>query len=278
MNIYLNASQTNNQLWPIINQEPVALIKLADKYLIEYLLESCKDAGINQLTIVGGQFYELLEKELGYGVKWGIQLTYKEKLPEAKNNIIINVDSLYDMPFNDLITACKNNLVSGNTHYSLELSQHIFKIFDYFSYYFTCMKLVGGELKYNTIDFHQSGYRVIEGERVQYNPDSIKDGYLSIGNQSKISPTTSISDNVIIGNNVIVDDYAQLSRCIILENTYVGKMLKVDYSIITGNYLLSMKNDSCTNISDDIIIDNLKKNETYFNSFMKKPERAEIFA
>lgn len=119
------------------------------------------------------------------------------------------------------------------------------------------MKLVRNQLKECVIDPHQAGYKVIEGSRISYNQESITNGYAFIGDRTRIAPTSTVSSDVLIGADVVIDDYAQLNRCIVLDSTYIGKMLKVEHSIVKGNYLISLKNNTCTTISDDLLISDL---------------------
>ena len=292
MKIYLNATSVNENLWPLIENEPVALIKLAGKFLIEYLLESCTRSEIKSIIIIGGRHCDTLKDKLGTGTKWGIELTYKDNITNSKDLAIINVDSLYNMDLHDLIEMSKNNKQellhdyfiqnnyndATNDHNEMYLksgcgsdysTNEILKIHNYSSYYDACMKLVSSQLSECMIDPHQFGYKVIEGSRVVYNQENFTNGYTFIGDRTRISPTSKLSSNVVIGADVVIDDYAQLNHSIIMDNTYIGKMLKVDNSIVKGNYLLSIKYDSCTKIKDKILIDNLRL-KTRNKGFMKR--------
>ncbi len=292
MKIYLNATSVNENLWPLIENEPVALIKLAGKFLIEYLLESCTRSEIKSIIIIGGRHCDTLKDKLGTGTKWGIELTYKDNITNSKDLAIINVDSLYNMDLHDLIEMSENNkqeflhdqLIKNNynnatnDHNEIYLksgyganysTNEILKIHNYSSYHDACMKLVSSELSECMIDPHQFGYKVIEGSRVVYNQENFTNGYTFIGDRTRISPTSKLSSNVVIGTDVVIDDYAQLNRSIIMDNTYIGKMLKVDNSIVKGNFLLSLKHNSCTKITDKILIDNLHL-KTSNKGFMRR--------
>jgi len=273
MEVYLNATSVNKNLWPLIENEPVALIKLADKYLIEYLFESCVRSGIKSVNVIGGRYCDILKHKLGTGNKWGLIITYQDTINVSNDSFLIHADSLYNIDLTELInisvqncdalstsapvTSDTNHRNTNRTQLSDQNDHTIFRIDDYSSYYSACMKLVRNQLKECVIDPHQAGYKVIEGSRISYNQESITNGYAFIGDRTRIAPTSTVSSDVLIGADVVIDDYAQLNRCIVLDSTYIGKMLKVEHSIVKGNYLISLKNNTCTTISDDLLISDL---------------------
>jgi len=68
-----------------------------------------------------------------------------------------------------------------------------------------------------------------------------------LGDSVKIGDDVLIGPKVYIGNNSEIEDYAEISNCIIFDNVKVGKNFKLDNCIIVKNTELNFDNFSNEN-------------------------------
>ncbi|OQW93223.1 MAG: hypothetical protein BWK79_12295 [Beggiatoa sp. IS2] len=76
MKAIIFADRNGNELLPLTERTCVALLPIAAKPLIEYTLEALLTAGIHEVILVISAFADQLEKHLGTGERWGLQIEY----------------------------------------------------------------------------------------------------------------------------------------------------------------------------------------------------------
>jgi len=65
-----------------------------------------------------------------------------------------------------------------------------------------------------------------------------------LGDKVKIGDDVLIGPNVFIGSNSVIEDYAEISNCIIFDNVKVGKNFKLDNCIIAKDSKFNFDNFS----------------------------------
>jgi mannose-1-phosphate guanylyltransferase/phosphomannomutase len=70
-----------------------------------------------------------------------------------------------------------------------------------------------------------------------------------LGDNCKIAPTAKFNGNVIVGNNTIIDEFAELTDCIIGSNVRIGKGVRMKRVILWDN----VKVGSFSELTDDVI-------------------------
>jgi hypothetical protein len=73
---------------------------------------------------------------------------------------------------------------------------------------------------------------------------------LIIGNNTRLSALTVIGPDVIIGSRCIVDQQSELSRCVILDGTYIGRNLEIRDKIVAGRRLIDPADGTVAAIDD----------------------------
>jgi mannose-1-phosphate guanylyltransferase len=112
------AAGQGTRLHPLTEQIPKALVPVAGRPMIEYSLLLLKRYGIRDIVINLHHLGEQIERYLGDGAQWGLQITYSKEpdlldtgggLLKAKpflqggRFIVINTDVLIDLSLNELI-------------------------------------------------------------------------------------------------------------------------------------------------------------------------------
>jgi hypothetical protein len=131
---------------------------------------------------------------------------------------------------------------------------HPFPIDSIGGYFDLNMKMVGGEFsRYVTVGFAEEdgssiGYNVLTPPSAHLRPPIL------VGNDCRFGPMTTIGDKAIIGDHVIVDSHSELSNCIILKDTYIGRNLEISHKIVCGNLLISPDDGTTVKIDDSWVV------------------------
>jgi len=126
------------------------------------------------------------------------------------------------------------------------------------SYYDLNMCLVGGELSH----YVPPGYLNGDGASIGYNvmiPLSVElRPPLVIGNDCRIHSMAVVGPNAVIGNHVIVDRQTELSDCVVIDGTYLGRNLEISGKIVSGSRVVSPDDGSVVELSEPWLLARLE--------------------
>jgi len=86
----LLADRSGNELEPINQFYPPALLPIAGKSPLEYWIEILSKRGIHRAYIVIGPSSRLIKKQIGAGGRWGIKITYLTSRGDEKPTDLFN--------------------------------------------------------------------------------------------------------------------------------------------------------------------------------------------
>ncbi len=117
-------------------------------------------------------------------------------------------------------------------------------------YYELNMRLVRGEV----VRYLSPGYYAADGSYVGYNvvlpPAAKAQPPLMVGNDCRLAPLSSVGPDVVMGSRVVVDSQSTLTRCVVLDGTYVGRGLEIDGKIVAGRRLVDPESGAAIDIAD----------------------------
>ena len=58
------------------------------------------------------------------------------------------------------------------------------------------------------------------------------------GDDCRFGALTTIGPNAVIANHVIIDAYSELTDCLVLDDTYIGRNLEIRNKIVSGNRII----------------------------------------
>lgn len=105
------------------------------------------------------------------------------------------------------------------------------------------------------------GYFSKDGAHVGYNviipPAANVQPPLVIGSNTRLSALTVIGPDVALGERCIVDRQSELTRCVILDGTYIGRNLEISDKIVAGRRLIDPADGTVVGIDDPWLLSNV---------------------
>jgi hypothetical protein len=121
-------------------------------------------------------------------------------------------------------------------------------------YYDLNMSVVGAGAKrylrpgYSLKDDVSIGFNVVLPPSVTVTPP------VAIGNNCRLGAMTSVGPLAVVGNHAIIDRQTELSECVILDGTYVGRGLEIRGKIVVGNRLVDPESGMVAEINDPLLV------------------------
>jgi len=279
---------------PDPDRRPWGLLPVGNRPVLEYWLEACVSLGIRGVRIVLGEGADLIEAYAGEGEKWGLQITYSFQVPgEAPDAFprrspeqwrgdgllflcapafplrsetpprlpdhATSVWKLNDNPVGFLTTDpaaldaflnSKSPPLSSAPDCGIQASS-LDTAKDYFD---LNMRMVDGEIR----NYLAPGYSLKEDSCVGFNvvipPSTRLQPPLMIGNNCRFQPLTVLGPGAVIGNQVVVDSQTELSSCVVLDGTYLGKNLEFQGKILAGRHLIDPESGVVLELEDPLLL------------------------
>lgn len=304
--IYANTQEADwlKSFFPDI--EPF-LLKIANKPLLEYILDLVVLMGVDEVRIVSDGSIKQIEQLIGSGSKWGCSISYSFARPQdsinkvyAKNLSFCQADDL--IIWNGFFFAfyhrdqVKSNFKLDQASYLGEQkrlillpkgshlkevkpincsagecmqTKDILGITDYFQ---LSMEI----LKERSQEYVLPGYGkekgIFLGSNLVYPRSCELKPPIMIGNNCSFQRQTLVGPNSIIGNNVIIDENSCVNDSIVYDNTYVGRDLDLDHKIVYKGHLISGLSGESIHITDKLLVSQVELGivTSFFNRFVQR--------
>ena len=94
------AAGEGRRLAPLTNRRPKSMIPVANRPLLEYVVEAIAEAGLEHITLVVGYRHERIRDYFGDGDEWGVTIEYVEQSTRlGTGHAVLQAESLIDGPF-----------------------------------------------------------------------------------------------------------------------------------------------------------------------------------
>jgi len=94
------------------------------------------------------------------------------------------------------------------------------------------------------------GQHIWVGRNNAIHPTARLAGPVFIGANCRVGRNVELGPNVVLGANVIIDDEATLSNTVVLDDTYVGKLVKLDQRVARKDLLIDVTTASHVHVTD----------------------------
>ncbi|MDF7797927.1 NDP-sugar synthase [Pontiellaceae bacterium B1224] len=116
------------------------------------------------------------------------------------------------------------------------------------------MKMVRAEFsRYVTAGF-SGGDGSSLGYNVRTPPSSHLQAPILVGDDCRFGAMTTIGPNAVVANHVIIDAFSELTDCLILDDTYIGRNLEIRNKIVAGNRVIDPSDGTTIEITDSWLI------------------------
>ena len=245
-------------LWPSTHR---ALLPIAGKSLIVYLIEMLADAGIRHVRIAGSIQQYAVRNRLHSGREWGMTIRYSdlhgeellaECLASEGRCLYLLGDHLYDADFKSMMDGAVQPDDSGDIEHdtagfwSVSNGRIVGR----------SLSSASGALSYesalaNVEDYHYANLRAIRGYLPRLNipgaalhraatsdwqsfvaPDSSIGQTVYIGKHCRVAGLAELESDCVLANGVVVDSGARLRSVVVLPNSYVGPGVQLRDAVV----------------------------------------------
>ena len=94
------AAGEGRRLEPLTNRRPKPMIPIANRPLLEYVVEAVAEAGLDHITLVVGYRHERIRNHFGDGGDWGVTIEYAEQSTQlGTGHAVLQAEPMIDGPF-----------------------------------------------------------------------------------------------------------------------------------------------------------------------------------
>jgi len=274
MKTIIQADVEGRELQPLTERTCRALLPVAGKPVIVYLLEALYRAGIREATVVAGPFADQLTDFLAGGTPWGMQLNVvsqsgftgivndadsREELLMLRGEVLADMDlqqTLKHAREAGSMPAPQFDSVAALVHNNSRLlplllpESSINRLKSLQAYHQANMDVLNGRFAY----LKPAGMELEDGVYSEPGATIDRDDTckckLFVGTSSRLPADTEIDGTAIVGNHVLINRKVRLSNTVILPHTYVGAFTNLNQAIVWGNVLIRVDTGVITRIED----------------------------
>lgn len=131
---------------------------------------------------------------------------------------------------------------------------NVISVDDYGSLWDTTQRLLNRDLSRDKL----AGYPLMDGTwgdvDTRVHESCIANGFVHIGRSSRIHKNVEFKGLVVIGDHVVIDEGSVLENTIVTDNTYVGKQLTLQDTVVDQKILYRTDLDAAMFVEDDFLL------------------------
>ncbi|MEM7234847.1 MAG: NDP-sugar synthase [Planctomycetota bacterium] len=127
-------------------------------------------------------------------------------------------------------------------------------VFDFPTFHEANLAVLRGDFPGLIVGGRQDGENVYVGRHSRCAPDAIQGKPVFIGSHCDVKPEAEIKNDVVLANNVVIDRRATLESTVVLPNSYIGELVELNNTIVSGQYLISVETQSVTTVTDSFLL------------------------
>ena len=301
LDIIIIADSNNTELEKLSNQSCQALLHVAGKPILEYLLESVANIDHNRVYVVISHASELLERFVGTGERWGLdaeiwlsrgnstphEVVRKNTTKITRECFVLDCLSLPNTSLEQVLERLRTTdrncaqvfTDSGNSNYTwfrqassslvedferITFNSHKFISVKSFSDYYHANRKLTGEEKsaYLSTRGRTRAIGLTTEAGTRIHSRSLKLGSVFAGANTMAHKSVEFYGTVVLGSEVVIGKGTIVKDAIILDKSYVGENLTVESCIVSGNILIPMDTKLPIELDDPFLLSDLNENAT----------------
>ena len=123
--------------------------------------------------------------------------------------------------------------------------------------------------RYNSVQSRQISEGIWSGKNVRIHRGAKLVPPVTIGSNSWIGRDAELGPSAVIGSSVVVDQGATIRNSIVLDDTYVGKLVHVENRLVNQDQLVNLYANEYVQISDSVMLG--RTDSDYVMSGLQRP-------
>jgi hypothetical protein len=233
----------------LAEREPLALLPVCGKRLIEYWLEHLASLSVRKVLVLASDRPDEVRRVVGSGRKWGLAVEIIPELDELsaeEARLKYRTDSLGWLPQpTDVLVIDRlpaQSISAFDSYQSWAMAMH--------------------EFSHKPMSPTRIGLREVQpgiwmGLRARIDSSAMLRSPCWIGDDVHIAPRAVIGPDAVVDNRCLVETGAEISNAIVAPETFVGAFTEVRDSIALGSLLINVKTASHVNVPDPFLLGEL---------------------
>lgn len=270
------ADRMGDELSPLNQFFPPALLPIAGKSPLEFCLETLCEIGIKRVYLITARHTPLFKAEFPNGDHWGLELSYlSSKGEESPSKLIKRHQSQLEnqqLLVRGDILADQNPANRAELGISIDMLQEGWEqLADQLSW--TDLKQTEAQASHlirELNDLSRLSNMILESKLFTYTPRGILAnsrhwlatpdfsqeranellGNLYVGREAMVHDTAKLSGDIVIERGCFIDRGARLKNAIILSNSYIGQNVSIENAIVCGSLLIDLTQGVSQQIGD----------------------------
>lgn len=303
MNILITVNHSFTSLTPICADEPVSILPIAGKALLEHVLEAVVELDASQITIAASGNVVGLRHLISDGERWGLAINIvsaqTNEIAEdiyrrcsnlhQRDTLIVPCDRLYVSRFVDIVSALEAELGSGSGLVSKELGVtylvanpdlasiveistpglSVHKIHTPVDFHAASLAALSGTLGPLKLRGKQAAVGLKQGYMTRFHPRCVQSGHVFVGNHCRVHPTCKFTGPVVINHGASIDRMTCVENSVILDNSIIGEHLSVTNAIVSGSTIIRVDTGAVIDLSDKFLLS--ERGDSFFSEYGRAP-------
>ena len=303
MNVLLTVNHSFEALAPLCAKEPVSILPIAGKALLEHVLEAVVELEAEQITIAASGNVVELRHLISDGERWGMAINIVsaktnetaeaiyERCPSLhqEETLIVPCDRIYVSNFTDILSTLnrlkeeKTNVVSRESDVALfsaktDLSSTITvdtpelivcKIHTPADFHSASIAAMSGTLGSVKLRGKQAAVGLKQGYMTRFHPRCVQSGHVFIGNHCRVHSTCKITGPVVINHGASIDRMTSVENSVIMDNSIIGEHLNVINAIVSGSTIIRVDTGAVVELSDKFLLSG--RGDSFFSEYGSAP-------
>jgi len=241
----------------LAERQPLALLPVCGRALIEYWLEHLATNGARQVTVLSSDRPDRVRAVVGDGRKWGLMV---EVLPQSSELSVEEARAKFKASSDERLCSAEDIVVvdrlPGETTSALDSYAAWQNEVQQFS------KRANGPTR---IGLREAQPGVWLGLRTHIHPKATLHAPCWVGDDVRIGPGAVVGPNAVVENRCFVEAGAEMRDSIVAPETFVGAFTEVTHSIACGNLLINWQRNSHVNVPDLFVLGEASAKPMQFN-------------